>query len=169
MLLFDKVLKVLVLMTPLIFMSASLSCTNSRGTNDMDTISEDYYEISENPKQWIKLTLTPETFHLNELQDGIVKLTLSADHPWASTGHYVTVQRWENEKWIVVRAPERQVSNSILKIFDESSQFEHPFSIPIYFKESELVPGRYRIIKSINLYEVGGKEILLVSEFNIVN
>lgn len=178
MILFDKVLKIVVLMSPFVFLSSSLSCTSSRGTNVMgtnsqqtnviDTISGDYYEISKNPKQWIKLTLTPDTFYLNKLQEGIVKLTLSENHPWASTGHYVTVQRWENNKWLEVKGPEREVRNSILKIFKETSQFEHPFSIPVYFRESELVPGRYRIIKSIHLYKVRGKEILLVSEFRIV-
>lgn len=168
MILFQKILKTSVLITLFFLISTCLNFVSAQSRDCMDTIYGEYYEILKSPKQWVKLALTPDTFYLNDLRDGIVKLTLSEDHPWTSTGHYVTVQRWENGRWREVKAPERQVRNSVLKIFGESTQFEHPFSIPVYFKKGELVPGKYRIIKSFNFHNVRNKDVSLSTEFSIV-
>lgn len=134
----------------------------------MNQVYEECYEVSKQPEQWIRLELIPNTFHLSKLEEGTVISTLSKDHPWIGTGYYVTVQRMLNGKWTEVKASKNQIRNDILKSFGESTLFSHPFFIPNYFQKNELIPGKYRILKSFKLYEVDRKDIFLSTEFEIL-
>lgn len=165
---FDKISKIWGLTTLFLLTLLNVSFASGQNRHCVDTIFSECYEISKNPKQWVKLSITPDTFYLNRLEEGLVKLTVSQVHPRMSTGHYVTVQRYDNGKWIDVKPPENQIRNGILKVFGESTQFEHPFPFMVYFNEGEVLPGRYRVIKSFNLYELKNENIMLSAEFRVV-
>lgn len=152
-----------------LFMITNVCLVISQTKNNREMIHEICFTNLDS-KEWAELVLKPDVYTLSDIQNGKVSLSLSKDHTLSGTNNYVDVQRFVDNKWVNVNRPANEVQNSLLKILSGTTYFEHPFIIAYYFDKKELIPGTYRIVKTItkSISDNNTEDIKLSFLFRIV-